>query len=134
MHQPVSFSLRAIGAAACVLFSCAVQAQTTLPAPMPAPAPAPLSTTTTVVTPTQNTPAPIVRQQHAEIAKGDPARWHQEDVTMAARMKTMRKEAAAALQENMGACRSMPAAERSACVREARSTYQQEMGAIGQTR
>lgn len=75
----------------------------------------------------QNMPAAVVRQQASEIARGDPPRWHQEDSTVAARLQTIRKETAAGLQENMGACRSMPAAERGACIKEARAIYQQEM-------
>ncbi len=74
-----------------------------------------------------NVPPATARQQAAEIARGDPARWHQEDVTMAARLRTIRKEVAAGLQENLGNCRSLPAAERTACVKEARDTYQLEM-------
>jgi hypothetical protein len=46
---------------------------------------------------------------------------------MAARLRTIRKETAAGLQENLGACKSAPAAERSACVKEARAIYQLEM-------
>lgn len=79
------------------------------------------------VTGDQNLPAAVVNQQAAEIARGDPPRWHQEDSTMAARLQTIRKETAAGLQENLGACRSLPAAERPACVKEARAIYQLEM-------
>ncbi len=74
-----------------------------------------------------NVPPATARQQAAEIARGDPARWHQEDATMAARLRTIRKEIAAGLQENLGGCKSLPAAERSACVKDARATYQLEM-------
>lgn len=125
MHQPKDILLRAAGAAALAL-ALSAQAQTTLPAPMPAPAP--------TVSGDQNTPAPAARQQQAEIARGDPARWHQEDASMQARMRTLRKEIAAGLQENLGACRSQPAAERSACMREARAIYQQEMAGLGRAR
>lgn len=134
MHQPQHTVLRAAAAAALFL-AFQAQAQTTLPPPMPAPAaatasaPAPMNQSGD-----QNTPAPVARQQQAEIARGDPARWHQEDVTMQARMRTLRKEIAAGLQENLGACRSQPAAERSACTREARSIYQQEMANLGRSR
>lgn len=75
----------------------------------------------------QNVPPATAHQQAAEIARGDPARWHQEDTNMAARLKTIRKEIAAGLQENLGACKALPAAERGGCVREARATYQLEM-------
>ena len=74
-----------------------------------------------------NVPAATARKQAAEVASGGPARWHTEDLTVQARMRTIRKEAAAGLQENLGNCRAMPAAERSACTREARATYAQEM-------
>jgi hypothetical protein len=75
----------------------------------------------------QNTPPAVVKQQEAEIARGDPPRWHQPDATVAARLQTIRKETAAGLQENLGACRKLPAAERAACVKDARAIYQQEM-------
>lgn len=75
----------------------------------------------------QNLPPAVVAQQAAEIARGDPPRWHQEDSTVAARLQTIRKETAAGLQENLGACRSQPAAERAACIKEARAIYQLEM-------
>lgn len=130
MHQPQHTVLRAAAAAALFL-AFQAQAQTTLPPPMPAPAAAPAAMNQSG---DQNTPAPVARQQQAEIARGDPARWHQEDATMQARMRTLRKEIAAGLQENLGACRSQPAAERSACTREARSIYQQEMANLGRSR
>ena len=74
-----------------------------------------------------NVPPATARQQSQEIARGDPARWHQEDVTLAARLRTIRKEIGAGLQENLGVCKSGPAAERPACIKEARATYQLEM-------
>lgn len=82
------------------------------------------------VTPTstdQNVPAATARQQAAEIARGDPARWTQEDTTPEARLRTLRKEMGAALQEARGACRALPAAERSACNKEAQANYQKDM-------
>ena len=75
----------------------------------------------------QNIPAATAQKQAAEISRGDPARWHQEDTTPAARLRTIRKEIAAGLQENLGACRALPAPERKACVRDARATFQLEM-------
>lgn len=75
----------------------------------------------------QNVPAATARQQAAEIARGDPARWFREDATAAARLRTLHKEIAAGLQEAQGNCRRMPAAERAACNKEARAIYQQEM-------
>lgn len=126
MHQPVHPLRRAALAASVLLLTCAAQAQTTLPAPAAEPASA--------MAGDQNTPAPIARQQKAEIARGDPARWHQEDVTPAQQMRTMRKEIAAGLQENLGACKAQPAAQRSACVREARAIHQQEMAGLGRAK
>ncbi len=75
----------------------------------------------------QNIPAATVRQQHAEIARGDPARWYREDLSSAERLRSLHKEIGAALQEAQGACRALPAAERGACIKEARAIYQQEM-------
>ncbi|MFB9241018.1 hypothetical protein [Massilia antarctica] len=74
-----------------------------------------------------NVPAATARQQAAEIARGDPARWSREDVTAEARLRTLRKEMGAALQEAKGACRALPAAERGACNKEAQANYQKDM-------
>ena len=74
-----------------------------------------------------NVPAATARKQAAEVANGAPARWHTEDVTVQARLRSIRKEAAAGLQENLGNCRPLPAADRSACQREARANYADEM-------
>jgi hypothetical protein len=78
-----------------------------------------------------NVPPATARKQAAEIARGDPARWTREDTDLASQMKTKRKEIAAALQESQGVCRSKPKAERSACMKEARAIYQQEMAGLG---
>ncbi len=67
------------------------------------------------------------RQQAREIAQGDPARWYREDATSQARMRTLQKEIGAALQEAKNACKKAPAAERNACLQEARATYQRDM-------
>lgn len=75
----------------------------------------------------QNTPPTLAAWQAAELAKGDPIRWYQEDVTVADRLRTIHKETAAALQENMGACRNGPAGERAGCIKEAREIYRREM-------
>ncbi|MDM5178232.1 hypothetical protein PO883_13625 [Massilia sp. DJPM01] len=75
----------------------------------------------------QNVPAATARQQAAEIARGDPARWSREDVTPDARLRTLRKEMGAALQEARGACRALAAAERGACNKEAQANYQKDM-------
>jgi hypothetical protein len=82
----------------------------------------------------QNTPPENARQQQQEIAKGDPARWYQDDSTAAAQLRTLRKEIGAALQEATIACKKMAAAERAACMRTARATYQQDMAGAAQLR
>jgi hypothetical protein len=106
MNQPERNLRRALPGAAALVLAVAAQAQ---------------------VSSDQNVPAATARQQAAEVSNGGPARWQQEDTTVAERLRTIRKETAAGLQENLGNCRSLPAAERSACVREARTIYQQEM-------
>jgi hypothetical protein len=67
------------------------------------------------------------KQQAREIAQGDPARWYREDATRQAQLKTLHKEIGAALQEAKNACKKAPAAERNACLQEARATYQKDM-------
>ena len=74
-----------------------------------------------------NLPPAVVAQQKAEIRHGDPARWFQEDRTLQARLKTLHKEIAAGLQEAKGACRTLPAADRSACLNEAKLAYEHDM-------
>ena len=74
-----------------------------------------------------NVPAATARKQAAEVAQGGPARWYTEDATLQARLRSIRKEAGAGLQENLGNCRKERAAERTTCNREARTIYQQEM-------
>lgn len=66
------------------------------------------------------------RQQAQEIAKGDPARWYRDDPAQ----QTLRKELRAALQEAQNACRQRPAAERKACVAEARATFQRDSASL----
>jgi len=66
-------------------------------------------------------------QQAREIAQGDPARWYREDASRQARLRTLHKEIGAALQEAKNACRKLAAAERNACLQEARATYQRDM-------
>ena len=75
----------------------------------------------------QNVPAATARKQAAEVATGDPQRWYREDATPAARLRTMQKEIAAGLQEAQGNCKRQPTAERAACLKTARATYQKEM-------
>ena len=77
-----------------------------------------------------NVPPATAHKQAAEIARGEPARWSHEDMSMAARLKNKRKEIAAALQESQGVCRSRPREERAACLKQARDTYQQDMAGV----
>lgn len=106
MHQPAHFLKRAVFACGALAVVVTAHAQVSTDA---------------------NVPPATARKQALEIARGDPARWHQEDTTLAARLRTIRKEIGAGLQENLGVCKSSPAAERPACVKEARDTYQLEM-------
>jgi hypothetical protein len=66
-------------------------------------------------------------KQAGEIRRGDPARWYREDPTRQARLRTLQKEIGAAWQEAKNACREGAAAERGACLKEARATYEQDM-------
>jgi len=80
------------------------------------------------------TPPQNVQLQKAEIAKGDPPRWYQDDPSPAAQLRTLRKEISAALAEANLACKQGPAAERSACLKDARETYRQDMANAAQIR
>jgi hypothetical protein len=73
------------------------------------------------------TDAATASRQAAEIARGDPARWYVEDADYAARLRTLRKEIGAALQEARTLCKKGPAAERPECMKQAALTYQQDM-------
>jgi hypothetical protein len=106
MQQPAHFFRRAVFACGALAVVAAAHAQVSTDA---------------------NVPPATARKQTLEIARGDPARWQQEDTTPAARLRTIRKEIAAGLQENLGVCKAGPATERAACVKEARATYQLEM-------
>lgn len=88
----------------------------------PAPAPPPMQAETT--------PPAAAAHQASELARGDPARWYVEDATEQQRLRTLRKEIAAAYEEAKIACRSAPAPERAQCLKEARATYQSELAAI----
>ncbi len=102
-----SNSLRSVIGLGALLLACTVQAQT--------------------VSSDANVPPATARKQAAEVAMGGPVRWDVADATIAARLRTIRKEAAAGLQENLGNCKREPAADRSACISEARAEYQKEM-------
>jgi len=69
----------------------------------------------------------VARQQAQEIAKGDPKRWYRNDATRQARMQTLQKEIGAALKEAQNACKQKPAAERGACMKDAKATWQNDM-------
>jgi len=66
-------------------------------------------------------------KQAGEIRSGEPSRWLKEDPTRQARLKTLQKEIGAAYAEAKNACRESAAAERPACLKEARATYEQDM-------
>jgi len=78
------------------------------------------------------TPPPSAVLQKHEIARGDPPRWSQPDLSDAARTRTLRKEIGAALAEARQACRQGPASERGACLKDAQSTYQHDLADIPQ--
>jgi hypothetical protein len=78
------------------------------------------------------TPPQNVQLQHQEVARGDPARWYQEDTTASAQARTLRKEIGAALAEARLACKKGPASERSACLKDAQATYQRDMASVPQ--
>ena len=104
---------------ALVLAAGAARAQT--PA-QPAPAPQPVQAETT--------PPAAAAHQASELARGDPSRWYVEDATEQQRLRTLRKEIAAAYEEAKIACRNEPVPERAQCLKEARATYQSELAAI----
>ena len=80
------------------------------------------------------TPPQNAQLQKSEIAKGDPARWYQDDTSPAAQLRTLRKEISAALAEANLACKQGPAAERRSCLKEAQATYRQDMAKAEQIR
>lgn len=118
MTQPRPTSLRALGGA-CMLFAvlAGANAQT-----MPA-----AEQTMTPTSTDSNVPPATAAKQAREIAQGDPARWFHENPSAAASLKRLQKEIGAALQEQQGACRKLPAAERNGCMSEARATYKKDM-------
>jgi hypothetical protein len=77
--------------------------------------------------PEMMTDAATAAHQQQEIKGHDPARWHQEDATYAARLQTLRKEIGAALKEQQNACRQAAASARSNCLKEARATYEHDL-------
>ena len=67
------------------------------------------------------------RQQAREIAAGDPPRWYREDTARQDRWRTTKKEIGAALHEAQNACRQQAPAERGACLKEARTTWERDL-------
>lgn len=61
------------------------------------------------------------------MAAKDPARWTQGDSTKAQRMATLKKEINAAYAEQQSACKRKASSQRSACLQQARQTYQHDM-------
>ena len=75
-----------------------------------------------------NVPPAAATKQSSEMATGaDPARWHQQDDSRAARLATLRKEIGAAQAEAQRACAKQAASARNACLSEAKATYQRDM-------
>ena len=75
----------------------------------------------------QTTPAATAQHQQRELARGEPARWMKEDRTLQAQLATKKKEIGAALNEALADCKRAQASERSACVKEAREIYRNDM-------
>jgi len=111
-------SLRALAGACCLLAAFGAQAQSAMTQDTQNP-----SNRST----DSNVPPATAQKQAREIAQGDPARWYRENPSAAAAVRRLEKEIKAALQEAQGACRKLPAAERSGCMSEARATYQKDM-------
>jgi hypothetical protein len=73
-------------------------------------------------------PPAAAAKQTGEVASGaDPARWHQQDDSRAARLATLKKEIGAAQAEAQRACAKGEASTRSSCMAEAKATYQRDM-------
>jgi len=60
----------------------------------------------------------------------EPARWTQEDVTIAQKYSTATKESNAALYESIKNCQTLDASTRITCVAQARAIYNEEMADI----
>jgi hypothetical protein len=69
----------------------------------------------------------VAKKQQAEIAKGDPARWHRAENSTQARLGIQKKEAAAAYAEAKNACRNGDAPGRNKCMKDARVAYQHDL-------
>ncbi|WP_229414471.1 hypothetical protein [Zemynaea arenosa] len=79
------------------------------------------------------TPPNVVANQQRELAHGDPHRWFNDDKTLQARLQTLRKEIGAAYAEAKIGCQKGEAANRSACMAEARQTYNHDMANARET-
>jgi hypothetical protein len=129
MNDPKRSLLHTIPAALALMLAAAT-AQAQQAEQPAAPASATAQATANVVpqdSSDQNVPAATARKQATEVATGDPQRWYREDATPSARLRTIQKEIAAGLQEAQGNCKRQPTAERAACMKAARATYQAEM-------
>jgi hypothetical protein len=69
----------------------------------------------------------VAQKQAREIDGAGPARWQHPDGNRQAALKTLQKEIGAAYDEAKRACAKGPAGERSACLRTARRTWQDDM-------
>lgn len=130
MKHPKQTVLRALPALVALVLAAAAQAQSTPAETRPAAeasAPAQAAAAMPQDSSDANVPPATARKQAAEVASGDPQRWYREDTTPAQRLRTLQKEIAAGLQESQGNCRRQPTAERAACLKQARATYQKEM-------
>ena len=75
-----------------------------------------------------NVPPAAATKQSSEMANGaDPARWHQQDDSRAARLATLKKEIGAAQAEAQRACAKQAATARNACLADAKATYQRDI-------
>ena len=63
--------------------------------------------------------------------EGDPARWTQEDTTVAQQYATARKELAAAYQISLVECARLESVEKQPCLEQAKREYEQELSLLG---
>ena len=61
---------------------------------------------------------------------GDPPQWHKEDATREHQYQTARKEANAAYAQATAHCRTLSASERTTCLAEARTAYNEDLAAL----
>src|SRR5262249_34305990 len=82
----------------------------------------------------QTTPPAVARHQQQELKHGDPARWYKPDRGAKAELATLRKEINAALAQALQPSKQAAAGRHSECVREARTTYREDMSNIREQR